>query len=147
MQDESLQRLVDTLIPGQAVLLCPPRLCCVPAVGLAQPGQDLQQTGVAGDVAADRRETLPAFQRPSGAIEQGATAECEVRVGGVLRRARSGMKAFNWSSHSRGMAAAASPKVKGLWEQPKAASGLAEFTLSARSSRPLTSSCSTASDL
>ena len=50
-------------------------------VELLQPGQDLQQRGLAGAVAADQADALAGLEREGGAVEQRHMAEGEVGVG------------------------------------------------------------------
>ena len=54
--------------------------CSIAVVGLLDAGEDLQQRGLAGAVAADQADALAGFQREIGVVEQGHVAEGELRV-------------------------------------------------------------------
>ncbi|EWS54886.1 hypothetical protein X551_02314 [Methylibium sp. T29] len=50
-------------------------------VGLLEPGDDLQQRGLAGAVAADQADALTGLEREAGVVEQGDVAIGQVGVG------------------------------------------------------------------
>ena len=50
-------------------------------VGAFQPGDDLEQRGLAGAVAADQADSFTGFERERGVVEQGDMAVGEVGVG------------------------------------------------------------------
>ena len=85
------QRLLRHVAHAQAL-----RHLQQPVVELLQPGQHLQQRGLARAVAADQAQALAALQREGGAVEQGHMAIGQVGVGQrqdghgarVVRRAR-----------------------------------------------------------